>query len=167
MKNKVPLYNRIEEFIIILLLTAIVIILTVSVFTRFVLSFTFSWAEELSRFLLVWAMCAGISWAGKTGEHLTVTALANAFHKKAPGVESVIFWIGDILCVLFCAYMSYRLWVVTATVMKSHQVYTSMPWLPKWLMYFAGVLGLIGLCIRIIQRRVIELLAKKKGVEKC
>ena len=160
--KKEPFYNRIEEFIIVVLLTAIVIILTISVFTRYVFHFTFSWAEEMSRFLLVWAMCAGISWAGKTGEHLTVTALANVFHKKYPEVERMIFWIGDILNVLFCAYMAYRLWNVTFTVMNSHQVFTSMPWLPKWLMYFAGVLAMIGLCIRVIQKLVGECLAKKE-----
>lgn len=161
--KKEPFYNRIEEFIIVVLLTCIVIILTISVFTRYIFHFTFSWAEEMSRFLLVWAMCAGISWAGKTGEHLTVTALANAFHKKAPGVESAIFWVGDILNVLFCGYMAYRLWLVTTTIRNSHQVFTSMPWLPKWLMYFAGVLAMAGICIRVIQRRVGELLCAKKG----
>lgn len=161
--HKKPFYNRIEEFIIVVLLTVIVIILTVSVFTRYVFHFTFSWAEEMSRFLLVWAMCAGISWAGKTGEHLTVTALANAFHKKHPEVEYAVFWIGDILNVLFCGYMAYRLWMVTSTVMKSQQVFTSMPWLPKWLMYFAGVLSMIGICIRVVQRRVGECMTKRKG----
>lgn len=163
MKKKEPFYNRIEEFIIVLLLSIIVVILSVSVVTRYCFRFTFAWAEELSRFLLVWAICAGIGWAGRHSEHLTVTALANAFHKKNPKIEYGIFWIGDILCVLFSAYMSYRLWIVTSTVMKSGQTFTSMQWLPKWPMYFAGVLGLADLCIRIIQRRVVEYLEKRKG----
>lgn len=163
MEKKTPFYNRIEEFIIVLLLSVIVVILTVSVITRYCFGFTFSWSEELSRFFLVWAICAGIGWAGKTKEHLTVTAVANAFHKKNPKVEYVIFWIGDILNVLFCAYMSYRLWNVTLTVMKSHQAFTSMQWLPKWPMYFAGVLGLADLCIRVIQRRIVEFMEKRKG----
>ena len=162
MEKKVPFYYRIEEFIIVLLLSIIVVILSTSVVTRYCFRFTFSWAEELSRFLLVWAICAGIGWAGKTSEHLTVTALANAFHKKNPKVEEAIFWIGDILTVLFCAYMCYKLWGVTMTVMKSHQVYTSMQWLPKWPMYFAGVLAMADVCIRIIQRRVGEQMGKGK-----
>ena len=161
MKQKKPWYDRIEEWIMIVLLTIIVIILTVSVVTRYIFSFTFSWAEELSRFLLVWAMCAGISWCGKSGDHLTVTALANAFHKKAPKAESLIFWIGDIINVCFGFYMAYRLWIVTSTVMKSHQVYTSMPFLPKWLMYFAGVLAMLGMSIRTIQRRAEGILAAR------
>ena len=164
--NKKPFYNRIEEFIIILFLSIIVLILSVSVVTRYVFSFTFSWAEELSRFLLVWAMCAGISWAGYSFQHLTVDAMATAFHKRMPKVESVIFWIGDIINVLFGGYMAYRLWIITSTIMKSNQVFTSMPFLPKWLMYFAGVLGMGGMCIRIIQRRVEGVLANKKKEEK-
>ena len=165
MQKKTPFYNRIEEYIIVALLTVIVVILTFSVITRYIFSVTFSWAEELSRFCLVWAMCAGISWAGYSGQHLTVDALATAFHKKAPNVESGIFWVGDILNLAFSAYMTYRLWIVTATVMKSNQVFTSMPWLPKWLMYFAGVLGMAGMCFRIIQRRAEQLMAKKKEAE--
>ncbi|MGI5966925.1 TRAP transporter small permease [Anaerotruncus rubiinfantis] len=160
--EKRPFYNRIEEFIMIALLAAIVVILFFSVITRYVFNFTFSWAEEISRFFLVWAMCAGISWAGYVGQHLVVDALATAFHKKAPNLESGIFWIGDFLNVLFGAYMAYRLWIISETVMKSNQVFTSMPWLPKWLMYFAGVLGMSGMCIRIIQRRAELLLNKKK-----
>ena len=149
----------------VVLLSIIVVILTVSVVTRYIFSFTFSWAEELSRFLLVWAMCAGISWCGKSGDHLTVTALANAFHKKAPSAEATIFWIGDIINVLFGFYMAYRLWIVTSTVMKSHQVFTSMPFLPKWLMYFAGVLAMLGMSLRTIQRRVGGLIQAKKAKE--
>ena len=53
MQKKTPFYNRIEEYIIIALLTVIVVILTFSVITRYIFSFTFSWAEELSRFCLV------------------------------------------------------------------------------------------------------------------
>jgi len=164
--EKQPWYNRIEEMIIVSLLTVIVVVLTFSVITRYIFSFTFSWAEELSRFLLVWAMCAGISWAGKSKQHLTVDALATAFHKKAPKVESGIFLFGDLLNLVFSAYMTYRLWIVTHTVMKSHQVFTSMPWLPKWLMYFAGVLGMAGMCIRITQRLVENAVAKKRGEAK-
>ena len=165
MQKKPPFYIRIEEYIIIALLTVIVVILTFSVITRYIFSFTFSWAEELSRFCLVWAMCAGISWAGYSGQHLTVDALATAFHKKAPSVESGIFWVGDILNFLFACYMTYRLWIITSTVMASHQVYTSMTWLPKWLLYFAGVCGMAGMAIRIVQRRVGQILAKRKEAE--
>ena len=119
----------------------------------------------MSRFLLVWSMCAGISWAGYSCQHLVVDALATAFHKKSPSTESVIFWMGDILNFLFSAYMTYKLWGVTETVRKTGQVFTSMTWLPKWYMYLAGVLGLAGMCIRIVQRRIEGVVAKKKEVK--
>lgn len=162
MEEKKPFYNRIEEYIIVVLLSIIVVILFFSVITRYIFKFTFSWAEELSRLLLVWAMCAGISWAGYSGQHLVVDAMATAFHKKHPAVESIIFWIGDILNLFFSGFMAWKLLGVSQMVMKSHQVFTSMPWLPKGFMYIAGVFGLTGMCIRIIQRRVEQFLANKK-----
>ena len=40
-----------------------------------------------------------------------------------------------------------------------------MTWLPKWLLYFAGVCGMAGMAIRIVQRRVGQILAKRKEAE--
>ncbi|MCR5228728.1 MAG: TRAP transporter small permease [Solobacterium sp.] len=165
MNNKQPWYNRIEEWIMVVLLTIIVVILTFSVITRYIFRFTFSWAEELSRFLLVWAMCAGISWCGKSGDHLTVTAMANAFHKKSPKTESAIFLIGDLINIGFGVFMAWRLWIVMMTVKKTGQVFTSMPFLPKWLMYLAGVLAMAGMAVRIIQRLAENSLKNRKVKE--
>lgn len=36
------------------------------------------------------------------------------------------------------------------------QVLSALPLVPKWIMYLAGVLGMAGMSIRIIQRRVGE-----------
>ena len=57
--------------------------------------------------------------------------------------------------------MAYRLFIVTETVRKSHQVFTSMPFLPKWLMYFAGMLAMAGMSLRTIQRRAEALRIKR------
>ena len=46
------------------------------------------------------------------------------------------------------------------------QVLSALPFVPKWIMYLAGVLGMAGMSIRIIQRRVGEFMnTGKEGAE--
>ena len=162
MEKKEPFYNQIEKYIIVVLMIIMLILLTVTIFTRFVFSYTPSWTEQMVRLMLVWISFAGVSWAGMINAHMRVTAVS-LLTKKNPEIFEKILCIGDLAAVLYCIYLAYRIGVTMKMTIDQYQVFTAMPWCPKWIMYLAGVLGMSGCAIRIIQKRVIWLKEKKEG----
>ena len=162
--NKKAFYNNIERYLIIALFIVMIIITALNVVTRFFFNFTLSWGEQLARLLLVWISFAGVSWAGLINVHMRVTAISLLF-KKHPKVFDIILLVADIITVIFSFYISYRIAVFTIMIASQGQVLSAMPFTPKWVMYLAGVLGMAGLGVRIIQKNVITFIEKKKEVK--
>ena len=165
MEKKEPFYNQIEKYIIVTLMTIMLVMLSVTIFTRFVFSYTPSWTEQMVRLLLVWISFAGVSWAGMINAHMRVTA-ASLATKKHPEVFEGILFFGDILAVIYCIYLAYCIGRTMWMTIEQYQVFTAMPWCPKWIMYLAGVLGMAGCAVRIIQKRVLWLRERKEGKKK-
>ena len=154
-RKKVPFYNQIEKYMIVSMFLVMTVIIALNVVTRFVFNFTLSWGEQLARLLLVWTSFAGISWAGMINAHMRVTALSLAI-KKNPKLFEIIYLLGDIVAVIYGFYLSWQIFGVMILVKNQGQVLSALPLVPKWIMYLAGVLGMAGMSIRIIQRRVGE-----------
>lgn len=154
-RKKVPFYNQIEKYMIVSMFLVMTVIIALNVVTRFVFNFTLSWGEQLARLLLVWTSFAGISWAGMINAHMRVTALSLVF-KKNPKIFEIIYLLGDIVAVIYGFYLSWQIFGVMILVKNQGQVLSALPLVPKWIMYLAGVLGMAGMSIRIIQRRVGE-----------
>lgn len=154
-EKKVPFYNQIERYIIVSMFLVMTVIIALNVVTRFVFNFTLSWGEQLARLLLIWTSFAGISWAGMINAHMRVTAISLAL-KKNPKIFETIYFIGDMAAVVYGFYLSFKIGQLMLLVMKQGQVLSALPLVPKWIMYLAGVLGMAGMSIRIIQRRVVE-----------
>lgn len=60
------------------------------------------------------------------------------------------------MAVIYGFYLSWQIFGVMMLVKNQGQVLSALPLVPKWIMYLAGVLGMAGMSIRIIQRRVGE-----------
>lgn len=158
-EKKTPWYDKIEKVIIIVLFSIMTVILFVNVVTRFGFSFTATWTEQAARILFVWMTFAGVSLAGMSSAHLQVT-VANMVLGEKRG--KAVFWIGDIIVVLFSLFLAYKIALVMLKVMTTGQVFPSITWLPSWTLYLSGVLGMIGFSLRILQRRVRELKSAKR-----
>ena len=152
-EKRTPWYDNIEKVIIIVLFSIMTVILFVNVVTRFGFSYTATWTEQAARILFVWMTFAGVSLAGMRGAHLHVTVVNMLLGEKR---GKTVFWIGDIIVVLFSLFLAYKITMVMLKVMSTGQVFPSITWLPSWTLYLSGVLGMIGFSLRIIQRRVRE-----------
>lgn len=150
-KEKIPFYDRIEIGMIIFLFTSMIIITFFTVCSRYLFSFTFSWAEQVTRIMFVWMTFAGVSLAGKLGVHMRVSALASLLGEK---LGSFIMLAGDCIAIFYGFFMSYKIFGIMQVVIHRGQIFATVPWIPVWFMYLAGVLGTAGLSLRIIQARV-------------
>lgn len=97
-KTKAPFHDRIEIGIIVALFSLMLVITMFTVCSRYLFSFTFSWAEQLTRIMFVWITFAGISWAGKLGVHMRVAAVASFLGEKN---GRWIILLGDAVTVFF------------------------------------------------------------------
>jgi TRAP-type C4-dicarboxylate transport system permease small subunit len=68
------------KFLVIFLSAAIVIVVTVQVFSRFVLQAPSSITEELSRFLLIWIGLLGGAYGYHSNAHLGLDIITNRLH---------------------------------------------------------------------------------------
>ena len=67
-----PLYDKLVDWIAIMLVSVITVVTSYQVFSRFVLNYTPAWTEELARFLLIWLVFIGSVIAYRKGSHLSV-----------------------------------------------------------------------------------------------
>ena len=156
-------FDQIEIYIIIVMMIIMVTLTFFTVCSRFIFSFTFSWAEQLERLAMIYMFFAGMSWAGKIDAHYKVTVSTLIF-KKHPKILNSILMLGDLLGVAFGIYMSFLIADVTLTLMKQGPVLASMPWVPKWLQYLPGVFGMAGFSLRVLQRLYKNYIDEKGGV---
>lgn len=94
---------------------------------------------------------------------MRVTAVS-LLTKKHPEIFEVILLIGDFITLIYTLYLTYRIYLFMLMVKNQGQILSALPWIPKWVMYLAGVLGMAGLAIRIIQRRTIWFLQRKNQI---
>ncbi|GHU04456.1 hypothetical protein FACS1894158_04800 [Betaproteobacteria bacterium] len=146
-KNQ-PFYNRIEFAIIVCFFTAMVTITAFTIVSRYLFNFTFSWAEQLTRLLFVYVSFAGVSWCGRIGAHMRTTAITLV---TGPKIGKWVIFFGDFITVIIGLYLAYIIFGVMQAVYLKKQYLAAMPWCPSWIMYLAGVLGMLGFCIRVIQ----------------
>jgi len=136
-----------EEYILGAFMAFMLFTLFIQVFCRYVLSFSFSWAEQAARLGFVWLTMIGISLAAKKGMHLKIDVVTQFF----PCTTKVVNIFANTVTILFGFGMGYLILKTVIMQFQLKQCFSSIPWLPVWTMYLAGVLGLFGLSIRTIQ----------------
>lgn len=79
-KNQKENYTLIQKIEIIIPLSCMIlmtIIAFVQVVARYVFGFSFSWAEEINRYLVIWVTFVGSAAAFRMGAHVSVSAMVN------------------------------------------------------------------------------------------
>jgi TRAP-type C4-dicarboxylate transport system permease small subunit len=150
MKKILFILDKSEEFIITVCMSVMVSVLTVQVFCRYVLNFSFSWAEQLTRILFVWVTFAGISLASKLQMHLKLGILSTYAPKK---IQEKLPYITDAISIAVAVFLTFLIYKLLVVQITKWQTFPSIPWLPAWSMYLAGLYGMTGMIIRLIQVR--------------
>lgn len=72
-----------NRWALVLLLGAMSVLVIANVIARYAFSFSFTWAEEVSRYMMIWASFIGIGPALRVGGHIAVESLPNALPRGA------------------------------------------------------------------------------------
>ncbi len=137
--------DKTEERVIFVLMSAALAILFIQVFSRYVLAYSFAWAEQLVRIFFVWVTFMGISLASKHSMHICIDVTQLFLPDSVTRIINIVAGLFTIFLSIVLAWLISR---IMAAQVEHPQYFSSIPWLPAWSMYLAGVLGMLGLAIR-------------------
>ncbi len=140
-------FDSIEETVCNCLLGTMLIILSYQIILRYIFHGGTSWSEELSRYLFVWFVFIGMSYATLKGAHIKLEGIMNLFPKhirKTVYNFGVIMWmILNIIVVIVGIEFCYKLLLAGQTSQGAH--------IKMWCIYAAIPIGFILTTFRLIQ----------------
>ena len=107
------------------------VVIFAQVITRYVLSFSLPWAEEIGRFLFLAISYLGISLGMKRQAHLRVDVI---LMYMPPAIKKFFEIISHIICALFFIFIVYEGSIMTMKVWRIEQLAISIP-LPIWIVW--------------------------------
>lgn len=99
--------SKVELIIISAIMAVLTLVMFWQVLTRYCLSIPATWAEELCRFLFIWASYIGSAYAVFSCEHIEIDLIDNIIIDKCKNPQRVFAWLKKIVILViavFCAY---------------------------------------------------------------
>ncbi|MFD2705759.1 TRAP transporter small permease [Salibacterium lacus] len=134
----------IEEYLLIITTVTIVFTLFFQIVMRYVFSNSLPWTEELARYLFIWSVFIGVSYAVKNNKHLKIDTLSMVFKRKG---KLVIRTISNVLFLVFSvAAVYYGFNTMDSVARTTPGLNISYAWV-----YASTLVGFTLTSIRIIQ----------------
>lgn len=95
------LLNRIVENITAFMLATMVVLVFVQIVSREIIGSSFSWTEELSRYLMIWITFLGASFAFQYGAHIGIEFIKT----RLPSFFEKMFTLLSFICCSFFFYL--------------------------------------------------------------
>ena len=96
--------NKVVELVCAAIIGVLILDIWIGVFGRYVFELPVTWAEELARYLMIWAALLAVSCGVARREHVAVTAL---LHRIPPRIRRWIDVGIDVLAFAFFAFLLY------------------------------------------------------------
>lgn len=148
-----------EETLAVILFTAILIIGSEQVITRYIFRFVHSWAEELMRILFVALSIVSFVLCAKHRQHVSVGILAVIV---PPFARKILALISSVTFLIFCLLVVWYSFDITMMQYRSGQVTAAMG-IPTWTYFMWGPIFFLLLCFRIIQKEIMPVLRGEKS----
>jgi TRAP-type C4-dicarboxylate transport system permease small subunit len=136
------------------------IVLTYSVMSRYFLHFSTDWQDELSVFLIVGAVFMSSAAIQARRGHIGIEAFVGLLPPRVNRVRQIVV---DIASFVFCAFFSWKSWLLLqeAIVEDFHSESTWAP--PLWIPYSLMTVGMTLLSLQIAVQIAAELSPGRTG----
>ncbi len=138
----------IEECLLIVTYTAMLVIATAQVFFRYVVNYSISWSQDLLTYMLIWSVFIGISLAVKKRKHIKVELAFVLLPEKSQFHLKVV---SNMAFMLFCGIFSYF------SIIKVYKLIFVLPQISEstgismWMIQVAVPVGFLLSIYRLIQ----------------
>lgn len=150
--------NNFELYLATLCFIVLTVMLTLQVFSRFILNHSWTWMEEFATIMFVWMIYLAISAAVTHRKHLRIDVLLEAVPFQA---KKVMLIASNVIFAAFNIYIS----VIMVDVIKLlGSSKTTMLGIPQQLVYIVIPIGLIISVIRLVQDTLKLLKEEKKDL---
>lgn len=139
-------FAKFEEILLVFSLVLMVGLIFGQVIGRYVFSSAPSWTEEMARYIHIFQVWIGASYAVKLRQHIRVEAFITRFHgvfRQVLEILSILIWFA---MALFLAVFGTEL--VLSSI--NHGQLAPAMQIPIWIPYLAIPLGGIGMAIRLV-----------------
>ena len=143
--------KHLEEVILVLLLSLIVLVMLYQIVMRYVFNDSLTWSEEFCRYCFIWFMFVGFSYSIRFDLDLRVDAIVNLL---PVAVKKGISAVGLLMCLALTSYLFIHSFQTGETSTGLH--------LPLKFIYAASVVGYGLGTVRYIQRIVMLFTSKKE-----
>lgn len=140
--------NNIEKYVICGCFIPLIVLMFFQVVARYCFGLAWGWLEQISRLLYIYIGFAGMSLVSVRGEHLRVSFIAELLPGRK--LKTALYLVGDLTMAVVCGFLFYLLTKMTMLCAEQHQVFSGAPFIPVWVMYFAGAVGMLGVSIRTV-----------------
>lgn len=141
------LFDRIEEYILVVLFPLMVITVFVATCVRYLTTMSIPWAEELARYCMVWIGYIGASLGIKRNAHLGVEVLVMLLPRRA---KAFFGYLRIAIIILFNILVAYYAWEIIESQIATEQVSPALR-VPIWFAYGAIPVGMLLMTVRCLQ----------------
>jgi TRAP-type C4-dicarboxylate transport system permease small subunit len=119
--------NRLTEYFIAAMMAAMTVVISLQIYTRYVMNDSLTWTEEVARYLMVWICFLGSAMALKYGEHISVGFIQERF---PPRVRRAVGLTIGLVVIAFFAVGTWEGLLMTLQVREQQAPATwiSMAW---------------------------------------
>lgn len=135
--------DRLLDTLITILLGAMALVVSVNVFCRFLLKFSFHWADELAMILFVWLTFLGAAIAVRDNTHyvlnLLTPRLKGNVRKYLVVLQRILLLAAILILLVTGTIVTWRIsdWLMPATEMSRSFVYGACPVGAVFMLYYA------------------------------
>ncbi|MBE3093091.1 MAG: TRAP transporter small permease [Actinobacteria bacterium] len=150
------IWNHFEEYILVSSLMFTVLLIFIQIIMRYIFHNSLSWSEELARYIFLWQIWLGASFAVKEHRHLKIEAFLNLLPKKInkyAELLSLFIWF------CFSAFLAYKGSELVTLLIKHGQVSPAMR-IPMFYAYSSVPVGCAFMGVRLIEE-IINLFKNK------
>lgn len=138
---------NLERYLVAAMLLALVVILSLQVFARYVIGSPFVWSEELARYLLIWTTFIGVSLAVREGGHISVDLVPAIFGARSIRFFSALSLTGSLIFFVCMVWYSIPL---TRRIQGIGQLSPGLG-IQMWIVYAAVPIGFTLAALRSVQ----------------
>jgi len=150
--------DKVQTGIVVVALSAMIVVVGLQVFFRFVIKGSLPWSEELARYLMVWTVYIGASLGAKEGAHIGVEAFIRLLPKKLYRLACLL---AGTISVIFCIVIAILSFKVVQGIYNTGQLSPAME-IPMYWAYAAVPVGTILMALSFLQATLQKLFAPEE-----
>lgn len=147
--------DQFEENVLAVAYIIMLVILTVQVFSRYVLHYSYRWAEELARYMFIWEIWLGASYGVKQNRLIRIDIFTDKLPKKIGKIYEIFI---TLINIAFCGFLCYKGIAVVRMISMRGQISGALH-LPMQFVY----LSVPFCCFLIILRSVVHIIQVVRG----